>query len=96
MPAQGFEPWTIGLKVDVQMVRDVLWRSVQVRSEYDCHEHPSVEIRHVSPKAAALAAVIAAPCFSGLLLRRQCILYSIHRRSASNAPHRKLTPMVRS
>ncbi len=59
MPAQGFEPWTIGLKVDFRDVHCVSLKATGVHSEYDRQGPLSTEIRHVSQKFILLAALLA-------------------------------------
>jgi len=59
VPAQGFEPWTIGLKVDLREVHGVSRESTECRSEYRCQQAMSTEIHGVSHKFILLAAPLA-------------------------------------
>jgi hypothetical protein len=51
VPAQGFEPWTIGLKVDFRDVHGVSLKATEVHSEYTCQRVLSTEIRQVPQKS---------------------------------------------
>ena len=63
VPAQGFEPWTIGLKVGPNDVRGVPPEAFKVDSVFETDRRLSAEFRRVSQKSVLVAAVIAAPLF---------------------------------
>jgi hypothetical protein len=60
VPATGFEPATIGLKVDFRNVHRVSLSAAEVRREYDRQRLLSTVIRRVSQKFVPYAALLAA------------------------------------
>ena len=61
VPAQGFEPWTIGLKVGLSDIRGVPPEAFKTDSVFEIDRRLSAPFRRVSQKSVLVAAVIAAP-----------------------------------
>jgi hypothetical protein len=71
VPATGFEPATIGSKVDRNDVCQVPWTTIGVHSEYAAQDRLFTKLRGVSPKFILQAAPIATlSVFAVEVLRR--------------------------
>ena len=61
MPAQGFEPWTIGLKVGLRDVRSVPPDTFKAHSVFEINQPMSARFHGVPQKPVLVAALLAAP-----------------------------------
>jgi hypothetical protein len=59
VPAQGFEPWTIGLKVGLSDVRDVPPDQSKTHSVFEIAQRLVSPFRRVSQKSVLVAALMA-------------------------------------